>query len=78
MPCQNIIAKLPSDSLNYMSSDYKCMKPDKRFYQAAIDANNLDTSRSIMIGDNLESDVKGAISAGLDAYHICKGDLFLH
>ena len=60
----------------YMSSDYGCMKPDTGFFNVAIKNENIDTSRAIMIGDNSDSDIAGAINAGMDAYQIHDGDLF--
>lgn len=61
----------------YLSSDYKCMKPDIKYYNTIINDKKLNTERSIMIGDNNISDIQGAIEAGLYAYQIKNGDLFI-
>ena len=42
-------------------------KPDKRIFQAALKALGVEnTKRVLVIGDNLNSDIKGGINAGLD------------
>lgn len=61
----------------YLSSDYGCMKPDIKYFNTIINDKKLDISRTIMIGDNMDSDINGALNAGLSAYQICNGDLFL-
>ena len=61
----------------FMSSDYKCMKPDVNFFGIAINKYKLDRSRTIMIGDSMPNDVEGAIKAGLSGFQIKSGDLFL-
>lgn len=61
----------------FMSSDYKCMKPDAMFFGLAIDKYKLDKSRTIMIGDSMANDVEGAIKAGIAGFLINRGDLFL-
>ena len=49
----------------YISSDYGCRKPDKRFYQALIDRQNLDISRCLMIGNDRQTDIAGAQALGM-------------
>ena len=49
----------------YISSDYLCRKPDLRFYQALIDERNLDVSKTLMIGNDRQTDIAGAKSAGM-------------
>lgn len=61
----------------YISSDYFVMKPDKAFFNIAIDDLGLDKTRTIMVGDSAENDVAGALAAGIDAYQIRFGDLFV-
>jgi len=46
--------------------EYK--KPDPNSYKLAID--NLKPEECIMIGDNLELDIKGAVKAGLNAIYL--------
>ena len=49
----------------YISSDYQCRKPDLRFYQALIDEQKLDVSRTLMIGNDRSTDIAGAKKAGM-------------
>lgn len=49
----------------YLSSDYQCRKPDLRFYQALIDERKLDVSRTLMIGNDRQTDIAGAKAAGM-------------
>lgn len=49
----------------YLSSDYQCRKPDLRFYQALIDERKLDVSRTLMIGNDRQTDIAGAKNAGM-------------
>lgn len=53
-----------------MSSDYKCMKPEKAFFEALIKKHDLNPERSVMIGDSLASDVKGAEGCGINTIHL--------
>ncbi len=41
----------------------KALKPDKAIFDYAIDATKATASNSLMIGDNYEADIKGAINA---------------
>ena len=54
----------------YISSDYKCKKPDTRFFMYPVKELDLCPSDCLMIGNDPECDVKGAIHAGMDAYYI--------
>ena len=49
----------------YISSDYRCRKPDARFYQALMAEQNLRAENCLMIGNDLETDIAGAKAAGL-------------
>ena len=49
----------------YLSSNYKCRKPDLRFYQALIEDRNLDVSKTMMIGNDRQTDIAGAKDAGM-------------
>ncbi len=50
-----------------MSSDFRCMKPDKAFYDEIIKRNNIVRDKAIMFGDSYENDYLGAINSGLSA-----------
>ena len=42
-------------------------KPNQKIFQLAIKKANTDFKSSIMIGDNLEADIQGALNVGMDA-----------
>lgn len=44
-------------------------KPDKAIFQHALNLAGADTAESIMIGDSLEADVRGALNFGMDAIY---------
>lgn len=54
----------------YISSDHRCRKPDRRFFQALIDGQHLDISRCLMIGNDLDTDIGGARAAGMDTLYM--------
>ena len=54
----------------YISSDYQCRKPDRRFFQALIQEQQLDPNRCLMIGNDLHTDIGGAKGAGLDTLYM--------
>ena len=49
----------------YLSSNYQCRKPDLRFYQALISDQNLDVEKTMMIGNDRQTDIAGAKAAGM-------------
>ena len=49
----------------YLSSDHQCRKPDLRFYNALISDHHLDPAACLMIGNDRETDITGAINAGM-------------
>ena len=54
----------------YISSDYRCRKPDVRFFNALIEEQKLDISRCLMIGNDLHTDIGGAKNADLDTLYM--------
>ena len=54
----------------YISSDYRCKKPDIDFYNALLNEENLDRNKTIMIGNDNRCDIEGAAKAGLDSFYI--------
>jgi len=54
----------------YISSDYMCRKPDRRFFDALICAQGLDRAKCLMIGNDRSTDIGGAKAAGLDTLYI--------
>lgn len=49
----------------YISSDYGCRKPDSRFYAALVEAQKLDISKCLMIGNDRATDIAGAQKQGM-------------
>jgi len=49
----------------YLSSDYQCRKPDLRFYNALISDHKLDVTKTLMIGNDRQTDIAGAKAAGM-------------
>ena len=49
----------------YISSDYRCRKPDTRFYQALIEEQGLKIENCLMIGNDRFTDIAGAKSLGI-------------
>jgi len=48
----------------YISSDYRCRKPDRRFFQALIQQHGLTPSKCLMIGNDRQTDIAGGAAAG--------------
>ena len=49
----------------YLSSDYRCRKPDIRFFRALGDDHNLTPARCLFIGNDRNTDIAGAQNAGM-------------
>ena len=49
----------------FISSDYRCRKPDSRFYGALIDEKGLDVASCLMIGNDRSTDIAGAKNLGM-------------
>ncbi|MCR5609885.1 MAG: HAD family hydrolase [Lachnospiraceae bacterium] len=54
----------------YISSDKMCKKPDVRFMQMLLDEYSLDVNESIMVGNDLRSDIGSANKVGMDSLYI--------
>lgn len=59
-----------------ISSDENCMKPDPEFYNICCERYGLDKSQSVMIGNELKSDMAGAMAAGIDGFYINRSAVF--
>ena len=58
----------------FISGELGTRKPEPAFFRAALSALGAeDQSRCVMVGDGLGSDVKGALSAGLDVIWFAPG-----
>ena len=53
-----------------ISSDEECCKPDIHFFKKLIDRHKLDPSKTIMVGNDPNTDVRGGIGAGFDTLYI--------
>ena len=49
----------------YISSDYRCRKPDARFYKAPMEEQGLALSNCLMIGNDRFTDIGGARGIGM-------------
>ena len=49
----------------YISSDFRCRKPDIRFFRALLEGEGLDPEKCLMIGNDRHTDIAGAKNAGL-------------
>ncbi len=54
----------------FISSDLGCAKPDPRFLRALVKKHNLDISKSVMIGNDYNSDVAIANALAMDSFYI--------
>ncbi|RZL14850.1 MAG: HAD family hydrolase, partial [Pedobacter sp.] len=52
-----------------ISEDVGVNKPDKRIFEYALEKANAGKHESIMIGDSLEADVRGALDFGIKAIY---------
>lgn len=49
----------------YISSNYRCRKPDPDFYRALLTEQGLDVERCLMIGNDRQTDIAGAKALGM-------------
>lgn len=59
-----------------ISSDEGCMKPDSDFYDILCERYGLKKEESVMIGNELKSDMAGAKAAGIDGFYINRYPIF--
>ncbi len=59
-----------------ISSDESCMKPDPEFYQICCERYGLQKEQSLMIGNEIKSDMAGAEAAGIDGFYINRYPVF--
>jgi len=46
------------------------LKPNKEIFEFALQVSGASINESIMIGDNIDADIKGAMNAGLDTIFV--------
>ncbi len=49
----------------YISSDYRCRKPDGRFFRALMEERGLSPENCLMIGNDRNTDIAGAQAVGM-------------
>lgn len=49
----------------FTSEEVGVAKPDRRVFQFALEDLGVETGRAYMVGDNLETDIKGALDVGV-------------
>ena len=54
----------------YLSSDYGCKKPDRRFFEALLKERGIARSGAVMIGNDGVCDIQGARAVGLSTLYI--------
>lgn len=54
----------------FISSDYNTKKPDVRFYKELINKHDIDVSKSLFIGNDSTTDIKGAKECHMDAFYV--------
>ena len=52
------------------SEESNSLKPKKEIFEYALAAASAEISDSIMIGDNIDADIKGALNAGMDCIYV--------
>lgn len=57
-----------------ISSDYKTKKPDKRFFDALIEKEQLDSRKTIYIGNDSKNDIEGARQVDFATFYV-KSDI---
>ena len=55
-----------------LSEEVGCQKPNPRIFEEALRMNGLKSEEVVMIGDSWNSDIQGAINAGIDQIWIRK------
>lgn len=61
----------------YISEEIKAPKPSKTIFEHAIKSSNAKKEASLMIGDDFETDITGALRFGIDAAWLNSADLNL-
>ena len=56
-----------------ISSDEGCKKPDERFFRLMLERYGLEAAESLMIGNDMDTDIAGAGNVGMDSFYIRSG-----
>ena len=57
-----------------LSEEVGCQKPNPRIFEEALRMNGLQAEDVVMIGDSWNSDIQGAINAGIDQIWVTNAD----
>lgn len=57
----------------FISSEMGCQKPDSEYFEIVLDTIRADRSECLIIGDRLESDIRGGINVGIDTIWLNTG-----
>ncbi len=61
----------------FLSEEIGASKPDRLFFETALKFSKADRAKTIVIGDNYQTDIKGAMDSGLDcAYYNTSGLIY--
>lgn len=55
----------------YISEDIKAPKPGREIFEYAVKSSNARKKGSLVVGDDWESDIEGALNFGIDAVYYC-------
>ncbi|MGE0021264.1 MAG: YjjG family noncanonical pyrimidine nucleotidase [Draconibacterium sp.] len=58
----------------YISEELKISKPERGIFDYAIKSSNARKTKSLMVGDDWEADVIGAVKFGIDAVHFDRNE----
>lgn len=58
----------------YISEELKISKPNRGIFEYAIKSSNARKAKSLMVGDDWEVDVMGAVKFGIDAVHFDRNE----
>ena len=58
----------------FISEDIKAPKPNIEIFEYAIKSSNARKKNSLVVGDDWESDITGALNFGIDAVYFCPSD----
>lgn len=53
-----------------ISSDEGCAKPDRHFFNILLDRYSLSAEDCLMVGNDVNTDIKGALSCGMDCVYV--------
>ncbi len=61
-----------------ISEEHNSVKPEEKIFRVAESLANTSAEHCVMIGDNYESDITGAVNGGWEAIHFCEPENTLH